>query len=102
MKSLERRFNNISFKNPNLSSLACFYHAVDSQDFNQQTVHRWFYKLVEKTDYQRSDLKAILAELDRLSQSAEDNKKQGVIAPPKPLTFVSRRITRPQLQTALF
>ncbi len=100
MKSLERRHKNIVAKNPNFSSLSCFTRAVDGQGFSKQTVHRWFYKLVEKDDYQRADVKGILAELDSLSKSAEDDKKQGYINTQSFAIQQRRLIARPQLQTA--
>jgi len=44
MKSLQRRFNNIAEKNPNLSSYAYFVRTIKGQRFNKQTTHRWFKK----------------------------------------------------------
>lgn len=67
MKSLERRFKNITGKNQSLSSYSCFAKTVKGQNFNRQTLHRWFQKLVDKDDYERSDKKAVLAHLDNLS-----------------------------------
>ena len=48
MKSLERRFNNITKKNLYWSSCTCFTEAIEKQNFSKQTIHRWFNKLVEK------------------------------------------------------
>lgn len=73
MKSLERRYRNISERNPYWSSHTCFAEAVKQQGFSRQTIHRWFLKLVEKDDYSRKDKKAILDHLESLTKQAEDN-----------------------------
>lgn len=67
MKSLERRFNNITEKKPFWSSFICFAEAVKGQGFNRQTIHRWFQKLVDKNDYARSEKRAVLAHLENLT-----------------------------------
>lgn len=77
MKSIERRFNNIAERNPLWSSYISFTEAIKGQNFSKQTLHRWFNKLVEKSDYFRSDKRAILTHLDALTKNAEDDKKQG-------------------------
>lgn len=81
MKSLEIRFRNIAEKNPSLSSYSCFAKAVKGQSFNRQTVHRWFQKLVDKDDYDRSEKKALLAHLDNLSNAPRTTKNEGKTAP---------------------
>jgi hypothetical protein len=75
MKSLERRFKNISEKKPLWSSFICFAEAVKRKKFNKQTIHRWFYKLVEKDDYARNEKKGILKHLYDLSNVSEDDTK---------------------------
>jgi predicted RNA-binding protein YlxR (DUF448 family) len=67
MKSLERKFNNIAEKNPNLSSYICFTKAIKGQEFSKQTIHRWFQKLVDKEDYDNRDKTAILEQLENLA-----------------------------------
>lgn len=67
MKSLERRFNNITEKNPNRSSYICFAEAVMGQGFREQIIHRWFNKLVNKDDYAKNEKKAVLGFLVGLS-----------------------------------
>ena len=67
MKSIERRFNNITEKKPFWSSFICFAEAVKGQHFTQPILHRWFKKLVEKDDYAQSDKRTILRHLDCLS-----------------------------------
>lgn len=67
MKSLERRFSNITKKNPNWSSYTCFYEAIKGQRFSKQIIHRWFQKLVDKDDYAKSEKRDILAHLVGLS-----------------------------------
>ena len=75
MKSIERRFNNITQGNPYWSSYVCFAEAVRGQNFSRQILHRWFNKLVDKNDYSRKEKKAILKHLEVLTKHAEDNQK---------------------------
>jgi hypothetical protein len=77
MKSLERRFRNITEKNPSLSSYACFAKTVKEQRFNKQTIHRWFQKLVNKDDYVRKEKRAILRHLEKLSNLVRTTKIRG-------------------------
>lgn len=72
MKSLERRFNNISNKNPNLSSYLCFVEAVRGQGFSKQTIHNWFSQLVDKGDYNKTEKRALLEHLTNLSNVIEE------------------------------
>ena len=67
MKSLERRFNNISTKNPYLSSYLCFVVAVRDQNFSKKIIAFWFNKLVEKDDYSKQDKKELIGQLNLLS-----------------------------------
>ena len=75
MKSIERRFNQISKENPNWSSLICFSEAVREGGFSSNMIRRWFYKLVSKDDYQQCDKKLIIQHIDTISKRAEDDKK---------------------------
>ncbi len=70
MKSLERRFRKIEKRNPGFSSYLCFSEAIRKRNFNPQTVRRWFYKLVDKDDYSRSDVKTLLNQLKGSSKSS--------------------------------
>ena len=74
MKSLERQFNNMAEKNPFWSSYICFAEAIKGQSFSKQTIHRWFYKLVDKNDYSQSEKKAILSCLENLINFGESYK----------------------------
>ena len=53
MKSLERRFNNITRLNPYWSSYICFTEAIKEQCFSKRTITNYFNKLVEKDDYDK-------------------------------------------------
>lgn len=77
MKSLERRFQNITERNPNFSSYFCFTKAVEGQGFNKKTIRRWFQKLVDKDDYAKSEKGVLLRHLDNLSNSREEDIKKG-------------------------
>ena len=72
MRSIERRFANLQYKRPELSSFINFAAAVKFQHFSTDAIHRWFNKLVEKDDYARRDKRTILKHLVSLS-STEDS-----------------------------
>lgn len=71
MKSLERRFNNISVKNPCSSSYICFAEAVRGQKFSKKIIAIWFNKLVDRDDYSKKDKKELLSQLNLLSNPCE-------------------------------
>lgn len=77
MRSIERRFFNLQKKQPNLSSLINFGAAVKKQRFSTDTIHRWFNKLVETDDYEKSDKRAILRHLVLLSNPARTTENEG-------------------------
>ena len=77
MKSLERRFNKISAKNPLWSSYVSFAEAVHYQNFTRQVIHRWFSKLVDKNDYVKCEKKEILSHLENLTNDVRKTKKTG-------------------------
>jgi hypothetical protein len=67
MKSLQRRFVNISETNQQWSSYYCFYEAIKDQEFSKEIIQRWFQKLVNKDDYARNEKRNIVAYLIGLS-----------------------------------
>ena len=75
MRSIERRFNNIAKKNLCWSSYVCFAKTIKKRKFSKQTIHRWFYKLIDKNDYFWDERNIILFHLDNLTKPLEDNKK---------------------------
>lgn len=72
MRSLRRRFNNITKRNPYWSSYICFLEAIKGQNFNKQTTYRWFNKLVEKDDYDRKNKRIILKHLIELGRETNN------------------------------
>ena len=80
MRSIERRFVLSKDKNTNVSSFIAFTHAIKCQNFSPTVIARWFNQLVDKGDYCKEDKKAILSHLTKLSNGAEEYKKQGVFA----------------------
>ena len=66
MKSIKRRFNNISRKCPYWSSYVCFTQAIKEQNFKKRTVRLWFKCLVEKDDYDPKDKRTIFRDLENL------------------------------------
>lgn len=63
MRSLERRFNNISRRNPLCSSYICFTKAIEKQNFSPRTIKHYFNKLVEKDNYAPDEKGEILKHL---------------------------------------
>ena len=72
MKSLEARFSTVFEKNPYWSSFICFSEAIKKQKFTKPIINRWFRKLVDKDDYQRSDKNKILQQLYDYSNVSEE------------------------------
>jgi len=76
MKSIIRRYKNIETRNPGYSTYICFANAIIAQNFSEQTISRWFNKLVSKNDYTTlSDKKDIIRYLVNLAKPSQDNKK---------------------------
>ena len=72
MKSLQRRFNNISQLNPYWSSYICFAEAIDGQNFSKKTITSHFKALIEKDDYDKRDKKGLIKNLLSLSQKTAE------------------------------
>jgi len=72
MKSLQRRFNNISKQNPCWSSWICLAEAVEDQNFSERTISKYFNALVEKDDYDKRDKKGLIKNLLSLSQKTAE------------------------------
>jgi len=77
MKSLERRFNNISQLNPYWSSHTCFAEAVIDQNFSKKIISYYFKRLVEKDDFDPTDKKQILAHLFSVSAKPQKVADEG-------------------------
>ena len=72
MRSVERRFKNISQKNPFWSSYVCFAESIKNQNFSRDIISVWFYKLVEKSDYSRKGVQTILSNLYAPTKTLEE------------------------------
>lgn len=77
MKSIERKFKKLNNRNPYWSSLICFTEAVKSSGLSRQSIHRWFNKLVDKNDYDKTDKKQIMSFLESISKHSTTTKNQG-------------------------
>jgi hypothetical protein len=85
MKSIERRFNSLQKENPCMSTLMNFIGAVKGGDFSQQSISRWFGKLVDKDDYDRKDKKRLLVMLNSVTKPLRTTKIEG-----KPMPVASQ------------
>jgi len=77
MKSLERRFYNISQLNPVWSSYICFVEALKDQNFSKRIISYYFNRLVEKDDYDRTDKKRILSHLFSITTDLKKVVEEG-------------------------
>lgn len=75
MRSIEKRFNEIREKNPCASSYICFCETIREKGFGQQTISRWFSKLVNSDDYDKSEKKELIHFLWKLSKPLVDDRK---------------------------
>lgn len=73
MKSIERRFENMTKKYRDQSSFLCFGKAIKSQRFSRDMIKRWFNKLVDKNDYNPKEKRMLFEHFELLTNSPEDN-----------------------------
>ena len=78
MKSINRKFNKLSRKNPYWSSLVCFTETIYGIGFSRQTIHRWFNELVDKDDYSSSDKKEVMSFLESVGKHSTTTKNKTV------------------------
>lgn len=69
MRSIERRFRIEEDKDELASTIIIFSRTVSGQRFSKRVISSWFMKLVDKDDYERSDKRAIIEHLVKLSNS---------------------------------
>jgi uncharacterized protein YktA (UPF0223 family) len=60
MKSIERKFNKNVEKNPGSSSYICFNNIVTGANFSEARLRIMFDKLVDKSDYVKSEKKGLV------------------------------------------
>lgn len=77
MKSIERRFAKLQQVEPEAGSYIHFARAVEGGQFAPVSIRRWFYRLVEKEEYERGDTGELFAHLDQLSNLLRTTKIRG-------------------------
>lgn len=77
MKSIKRRFDNISKKEPSWSSYTCFIESIRYKQFSKNIIHKWFNTLVDTNDYDKTDKRDILHDLVRESNCRGEHKAEG-------------------------
>jgi len=75
MRSIERRFNKVAKRYPEWGSLIQFSVTIKGMKFAKQNISRWFNKLVDPEDFDKTDKKQIINQLVIRSNDVEDNKK---------------------------
>ena len=76
MRSLKARFKHRAEKYPFDSSFICFGNAVRGRGFTKEVIRKWFYKLVDKEDYEKSDSVKLIEHMHRLSKTAEETQNR--------------------------
>lgn len=71
MKSIERRFLSLEKSRPHHSSLLNFATTVKQLKISDQSLQRWFNRLVSPEDFERSDKRHILDYLRTLNRPEE-------------------------------
>jgi hypothetical protein len=79
MKSIRRKFNKLSRKNPYWSTLTCFTETIYGVGFSRQSIHRWFNILVNRNDYNKADKKEIMAFLENVGKLSRTTKNKPIL-----------------------
>jgi len=77
MKSLKRKFNNISQRNPYWSSYICFAETIRNKNFSDKIILYWFPKLVSPKDYLKEEKRTVISHLKEITKRSEEGIKQG-------------------------
>ena len=77
MKSIERRFAKLQEAQPKAGSYINFAQAVEGGQFAPASIRRWFYRLVEKEEYERGDTGELFAHLDQLTNPPRATQIEG-------------------------
>ncbi len=72
MRSIERRFKEMTQKHPEHSSFVQFGHAIKGQKITREMISKWFSKLVDKSDYDKKDRRVLLDHFETLTNSEND------------------------------
>lgn len=81
MKSIERVFKKIEETQPGWGPYIVLARTVNGNDFSKDRIARMFGKLVPKGDYNKSEKKALLANLYCLTMPLNRTKKAGNDSP---------------------
>lgn len=72
MKSIQSRFNKIQHKQPYWSDYICLAEAVRGQKFTRRRIYSHFRNLVNKTDYDDTDVNKLVRHLHKISNEVEE------------------------------
>ncbi len=75
MKSIRRKFNEVSSKHPYWSSYVVFFATVKEGRFGKKAVRHWFNRLVDKNDYSPVEKRGVVAHLVHSSGMPEEGRK---------------------------
>lgn len=89
MKSIERRFAKLQQFCPETGSYIHFAQAVTGGQFAPASIRRWFYRLVEKDDFDPRDKVDIFTHLDQLTNRPRTTKIDGKLVPRAALATTS-------------
>lgn len=77
MKSIQRRFEAIAQKYPDLSTYICFARTIRGGGFGKKSIRHWFGKLIDPNDYDRPDKITLIEQLWKLSNEPDDGRFGG-------------------------
>ena len=69
MRSIERKFNEISKKRPKNGSFDCFVNTISGRGYKKRIILKWFNALIPKNDYAKREKKELLEYLYRVSNT---------------------------------
>jgi len=76
MKSLQRRFELVSKRNAQLSTIMCFVKTISGQHFCTKTILYWFKKVVDSDDYSPTDKHELLKHMYKITNIAEEGMSE--------------------------
>ena len=68
MYNVKQRFDRYTEANPYLSSYMAFAEAVRGTGISEDSIRRWFRKLVDTDDYAQSEAQAIIRHLVKIAK----------------------------------
>jgi hypothetical protein len=75
MRSIQRKFDEISKKRPKNGSFDCFVNAIKGRGYKKRIILKWFNTLVSREDYAKGEKKELLEYLYNVSNVPKELPK---------------------------